>query len=145
MLPPEADLESWERQRQEALAGLMDALGAGHLELDADSLAFLPYFNRFVADQDYDSFDEDDWLYLHTMLAAYIADVLIRRYSARWRLRHDSRGPNYMLVATGYDGCEYEVSPMDVVYDGLKSIPLSVTHLLATAELTAHVVPEHDN
>ena|ERR1700761_2977047 len=144
MPPQETDLETWEHQRQEALAGLMDALDAGHLDLDADPLAFMPYLNRFVADQDYDTFDEDDWLYLHTMLAAYIGDVLIRKYGAHWRLRHDSRGPNYMLVTTGYDGHEYEVSPMDVVYDGLKDIPPALTAMLATAELTAHVVRRYD-
>jgi hypothetical protein len=141
----ETDLESWESQRQVALADFMDALEAGDLDLDADPLAFLAYLNRFVADQDYNSFDEDDWLYLQTMIAAYIADVLIRKYGAHWRLRHDSRGPNYMLVTNGYDGHEYEVSPMDVVYFGLKELPPDVTRMLASAELTAHVVRRYDN
>jgi hypothetical protein len=50
-----------------------------------------------------------------------------------------------MLVTTGYDGHEYEVSPMDVVYDGLKDVPPAVTQMLATAELTAHVVRRYDN
>ena len=141
----EIDLDAWERQRQEALASFMDALEVGDLDVDADPLAFLPYLNRFVADQDYDEFDEDDWRYLHTVLAAYIADVLIRKYGAHWRLRQDSRGPNYMLVATGYDGHEYEVSPMDVVYDDFKELPPVVTRMLATAELTAHVTRRYDD
>jgi len=145
MPQPETDLETWERERQAALADLMDALDASDLDLDADPLAFLPVLNRFVAEQDYDTFDEDDWRYLHTVLAAYIADVLIRKYRAHWRLRHDSRGPNYMLVTTGYDGHEYEVSPMDVVYDDFKNLPPEVTRMLATAELTAHVVRRYDN
>lgn len=123
----------------------MDALGAGGLDLAADPLAFLPFLNRFVADQDYDSFEEDDWLYLHTMIAAYVAEVLVRRYGAYWRLRQDSRGPNYMLVTTGYDGGEYEVSPMDVVYFNLKRVPPDVTYMLASAELTARVVRQYDD
>ena len=138
-------LERWESQRQAALAAFMDALGAGDLDLDADPLTLLPYLNRFVAVQDYDDFDEDDWLYLHTMLAAYIADVLIRKYGARWRLRNDSRGPNYMLAAIGYDGCEHEVSPLDVVYVSLRDIPPEPTHMLANAELTAHLVRRYDD
>jgi hypothetical protein len=141
----ETDLDAWERERQVALTGFMEALEAGDLDLDADPLAFLPYLNQFVADQEYDSFDQDDWQYLHSILAAFIADVLIRKYGAHWRLRHDSRGANYMLVTTGYDGHEYEVSPMDVVYDGLKDVPPAVTQMLATAELTAHVVRRYDN
>ena len=50
-----------------------------------------------------------------------------------------------MLVATGYDGHEHEVSPMDVVYDGFKDIPPVVMRLIATAELTAHLVRDHEN
>ena len=141
----ETDLERWESQRQVALAGFMDALGADELDLDADPLAFLPYLNRFVAVQDYDGFDEDDWLYLHSMLAAYIADVLIRKYGASWRLRHDSRGPNHVLAAIGYDGHEHEVAPLDVVYVGLRTIPPEPTHMLANAELTARLVRRYDD
>jgi hypothetical protein len=145
MAPPETDLETWERERQAALADLMDALDAGDLDLDADPLAFLPYLNRFISEQDYDTFDQDDWRYLHTILAAFIADVLIRKYGAHWRLRQDSHGPNYMLVTTGYDGHAYETSPMDVVYDDLKDLPPVVTRMLATAELTAHVVRRYED
>jgi hypothetical protein len=116
-------LARWEPQRQAALADFMDALDAGGLDLDADPLAFLPHLDRFVAGQDYEGFDEDDWLYLRTMIAAYVAEVLIRKHGAYWRLGHDSRGSNYMLVTTGRDGREYEVSPMDVVCDGLKGLP----------------------
>ncbi|MBR7828155.1 hypothetical protein KDK95_17695 [Actinospica sp. MGRD01-02] len=141
---PETDLEAWERGRREALAAFMVALDAGEVDLEADPLAFLPYLNRFVADQDYDAFDQDDWRYLHAILAAYIADVLIRKYGARWRLRHDARGPNYMLVTIGYDGGEYETSPMDIVYHGLGQVPPVVTRMLATAELTAHLVRRYD-
>lgn len=141
----DTSLGTWEHERQQALRGFMEALDAGDLDLDADPLAFLPYLNRFVADQDYAGFHEDDWRYLHTILAAYIAEVLIRKHGARWRLRHDSRGPNYMLVTTGLDGREYETSPLDVVYFGLKELPPEPTRMLATAELTAHVVARYES
>ena len=140
----DTSLGTWEHQRQQALRSFMDALDAGGLDLDADPLAFLPYLSRFVADQDYADFAQDDRRYLHTVLAAYIADVLIRTHGAHWRLRHDSRGPNYMLVTIGVDGREYETSPMDVVYFGLKDLPPNAARMLAAAELTAHVVPRYD-
>lgn len=138
------DLQTWESNRQEALSGLMQALDAGDLDLDADPLAFAPALDRFAAEQDYDALDEDDWLWLHAALAAYLAEVLIRKYDACWRLRHDSRGPNYMLVVTGYDGQEHEVSPMDVVYEDLKELPPVVLRMVATAELTAKLVRQHE-
>lgn len=137
----EADLEDWERGRRTALAGLLQALDAQVVDLDADPLSFLPVLDEFLAGQDYSGLDEDDWLWLHTALAAYVAEVLIRKHGAHWRLREDSRGPNYMLVVTGYDGLEHEVSPMDVVYDDFKDLPPVSMRMIATAELTAHVVP----
>ena len=140
----DTSLGTWEHERQQALRSFMEALDAGEVDLDAEPLALLPHLNRFVADQDYETFDQDDWRYLHTILAAYIAEVLIRKHGARWRLRHDSRGPNYMLVTTGLDGGEYETSPLDVVYFGLKDLPPEPTRMLATAELTAHVVARYD-
>jgi hypothetical protein len=140
----ETELEAWERNRREALTGLMEALDAQDVDLDADPLAFLPILDEFVAGQDYSELDEDDWLWLHTALAAYVAEVLIRKHDAHWRLREDSRGPNYMLAATGYDGDEHEVSPMDVVYDDFKELPPVVMRMIATAELTAHLVRAHE-
>lgn len=98
--------------------------------------------DRFVSGQNYDSFDYDDWLWLLTILAAYVAQVLIVNYRAHWELRTDNRGPNYMLVMTGLDGQDQAGSPMDVVYDDFQQRPPVVMRMLATAELTAGVVPD---
>ena len=140
MTEPDEDLQTWERDRRKALSGLMQALDAGDMNLDADPLAFAPVLDRFAAEQDYDELDEDDWLWLHTAVAAYLAEVLIRKHDAHWRVRHDSRGENYVLVVTGYDGEEHEVSPMDVVYEDFREFPPVVLRMVATAELTAKLV-----
>lgn len=134
------DLEGWERERRAALDGLMSALDVGGIDLDADPLAFLPALDAFVAEQDYGSFDQEDWLWLHTALAAYLAQLLIIRHGARWTAAADARGINYLLVAHGLDGNEHTVSPMDVVYDDLQNTPPVVMRMLATAELTLGVV-----
>lgn len=144
-MPEHSDLESWERNRQEALKGLTEALDAQDLDLSEDPLSFLPVLDQFLAGQDYSELDQDDWRWLHTVLAAYLAEVLIRKYGAQWRLRHDERGPNYMLAVTGYDGREHEVSPMDIVYDDFKELPPVAMRMIATAELTAHLVRDHEN
>lgn len=137
----ETDLEVWERSRRAALAGLLQALDPQGVDLDAGPPCLPADPRRVPRGQDYSGLDEDDWLWLHTALAAYMAEVLIRKHGAHWRLREDSRGPNYMLVTTGYDGLENEVSPMDVVYDDFKSLPPVVMRMIATAELSAHIVP----
>ncbi|WP_159080080.1 hypothetical protein [Nocardia suismassiliense] len=128
-------IAEWERQRREALAGLVDALDAGHLDLDADPLSFLAIFDDFVASQEYDSMDDDDWRWLHTMLAAYVAQVLIVEHGAAWDLISDDQGANYILTLRGRDGLERSVSPMDIVYDDLKRwTPPEVPRILAAAE-----------
>jgi hypothetical protein len=136
------DLEGWERERRAALDGLVTALGADMTDIDADPLTFLPTLDAFVAEQDYGSFGQEDWLWLHTALAAYVAQVLITRHGARWTAATDERGTNYLLVAQGLDGNEHAVSPMDVVYDDLQNTPPVVMRMLATAELTLGVVPD---
>ena len=136
------DLESYESERRAALDGLVSALDAEGIDLDADPLAFLPTLDAFVAEQDYGSFDQEDWLWLHTALAAYLAQVLIARHGAHWMAATDERGTNYLLVARGLDGSEHAVSPMDVVYDDLQHTPPVVMRMLATAELTLGVVPD---
>jgi hypothetical protein len=136
------DVDLWERQRREALDGLVDALAANEVDLDNDPLSFLPVLDRFVADQDFGAFDQDDWRWLHTALAAYLAQVLIVRHHAHWDTITDERGVNYQLVMTGLDGREHAMSPLDVVYDDLQHLPPVVMRMLATAERTAHVIPD---
>ena len=136
------DVERWERQRRQALDALVQALAATDVDLDSDPLGFLPVLDQFVAGQDFAGFDQDDWLWLHTALGAYLAQVLIVVHHARWDTTTDERGVNYLLVMTGLDGHEHAVSPMDVVYDDFQHLPPVVMRMLATAERTAHVVPD---
>lgn len=137
-------LAQWEGQRREALSGLVDALDADHLDLDADPLSFLAIFDEFVAVQEYGSMDDGDWLWLHTMLAAYVAQVLIVEHGAKWDLTADDRGPNYILVARGRDGLQHSVSPMDLVYEDLRCwTPPEVPRILAAAETAIVVSYEH--
>lgn len=138
------DIDSWERQRQEALASLMEALDADDVDLDDDPLAFAAHLDYFLLNQDYDELENDDWIWLQAALASYLAEVLIRKYGAYWRLIHDSRGPNYMLVARGIDGQEHEVSPSDVVHLELRQRPPNMLRIVANAELAASLTPTYD-
>jgi hypothetical protein len=137
-----AHLDVWEQQRRATLADFTDLLEAGHLDLDNDPLSFMPVIDQFVAGQDHSTMAEDDVLYLRTAIAAYLilAQVLIVRYQARWKVAEDQRGTNHVLVMTGRDGHEHAVSPLDVVYDDFAQPPPVVMRMLATAEKTARVV-----
>lgn len=144
MIDHTGDLTEWETQRQRFLAALITLLEAESVDLDADPTALVPTIDEFVAAQDYSEIDQDDWLWLHTALAAYVAEVLIRKYDARWERRTDGRGPNYLLVAEIGDGTDHAVSPMDVVHDGLQQTPPAITRMIATAELAAGLVPDNE-
>jgi hypothetical protein len=139
------NIDQWETQRREALRGLVDMLEVTDVDLDHDPLRLLAPLDGFVATLNYSELDQDDWVRLHTLLAAYLAQVLIVRYHAHWRATTDQRGVNHVLVMTGRDGREHTVSPMDVVYDDLQQLPPAVVRMLATAERTAHLVPDIDD
>ncbi|WP_067701002.1 DUF3806 domain-containing protein [Nocardia jejuensis] len=136
----------WEHGRREDLHFLQEVLGAEELDLEQDPLALLATLDHFVSSQDYDTLDEDGWLWLHTVLAAYIAHVILVLYEAHWDVITDSRGPNYVLVVKGIDGSDHLVSPMDVVHDDFgRSGPPDVARMLGTAELSAGVALESWN
>jgi hypothetical protein len=63
----------WEAQRRRFLAPLIKLLEAENADLDAEPIALVPVIHKLVAGQDYAEVDQDDWLWLHTALAAYVA------------------------------------------------------------------------
>ncbi|MBF6296303.1 hypothetical protein IU459_01945 [Nocardia amamiensis] len=131
----EISIAEWERGRREALRGLLDALGVDDIDLETDPVAFLSILDEFVAAQDYSNMDEGDWIWLHTILAAYVAQVFIVEYRAKWDLITDERGPNYVLLVAGRDGVERAISPMDIVYEDLRRYsPPELARILAVAE-----------
>ncbi|WP_306362155.1 hypothetical protein [Nocardia sp. CC227C] len=146
-MPERADkITVWEQSRREDLQFLQEALGAEALDLEQDPLSFLAPLDHFVSMQDYDALDEDGRFWLHAALSAYIAQVILVLYDARWDVITDSRGPNYVLVVKGLDGNDHIVSPMDVVYDDFnRARRPEVARMLGTAELTAGVARESWN
>ncbi|WP_157978425.1 MULTISPECIES: DUF3806 domain-containing protein [Nocardia] len=140
MVSQKLQIARWESQRREALAGVAAALDAEGIDLDMDPLAFLAILDSFVAGQDYGDLDDDEWVWLHTTLAAYVAQVLIVEFGAEWDIVEDARRSNYVLRVTGRDGLRHAVSPMDVVHEDFnEALPPIVPRILAKAELAAGV------
>ncbi|WP_040801307.1 hypothetical protein [Nocardia higoensis] len=128
-------LGRWELQRRTALAEFLRAAGIGDADIDNDPVSLLTELDLFVVGQDFSAMDEEDWLYLHTMLAAYVAQVFIVEFGAEWRLLVDDRGLNYVLVAGGRDVSEGFFSPLDLVYEDFRrSQPPRLPRMLAAAE-----------
>ncbi|MFI9507127.1 hypothetical protein [Nocardia sp. NPDC052566] len=143
MIDKDSRLTEWERQRRESLSGLRSALDADHIDLDSDPLAFMATLDEFIAGQDFEHMDDDDWLWLHTMLAAYVAQVFLVEHHAKWDLITDERGSNYILIVRGRDGADHFVSPMDIVYDDFgRAMPPEIPRILAAAELAAGIGSE---
>ncbi|MET8649642.1 DUF3806 domain-containing protein [Nocardia aurea] len=140
MVSQTLQIARWESQRREALAEVAAALDAKGIDLDADPLAFLAILDSFVTGQDYGDLDDDEWVWLHATLAAYVAQVLIVEFGAEWDIVDDARGSNYVLMVTGSDGLQRAVSPMDVVHEDFnEALPPIVPRILAKAELAAGV------
>ncbi|MBF6357669.1 hypothetical protein IU449_24495 [Nocardia higoensis] len=128
-------LGRWEMQRRTALADFLRAIDVSDLNMDIDPASLLAELDMFVVGQDFSMMGEEDWLYLHTMLAAYVAQVFIVEFGAEWKLLVDERGPNYVLVVRGRDGSEGFFSPLDVVYEDFQRAgPPRLPRMLAAAE-----------
>lgn len=135
-------IERWERQRKEFLMEVCSTLELGEFNLNTDPLAILAALDEFVAGQDYGSMDEDDWIWLQTFLAAYVAQVFIVEFKAKWEIVIDDRGESHRLVVVGLDGAERAFSPIDLVYEDFRTgMHPEIVRILATAEVKAAVVP----
>ncbi|WP_040801311.1 hypothetical protein [Nocardia higoensis] len=85
-------LGRWEMQRRAALAAFLRAVGIGDADIDIDPVSLLIELDLFVVGQDFSAMDEEDWLYLNTVLAAYVAQVFIVEFEAEWKILVDERG-----------------------------------------------------
>ncbi|MFJ5718564.1 hypothetical protein [Streptomyces sp. NPDC093149] len=70
---------------------------------------------------------------------SYVSDFLIQKYGARWTVVDDStttRGYRYVIETEDRDGKNRKIDPADVVMAELKNLPIEITRMLASAELT---------
>lgn len=95
----------------------------------ADTRALVPAFQAYVDGFDFDASPVSEIQTVHSDLAAYLAEHLIRTFDARWASRVDMKG-RLWVVTLG----SRAVDPFDVAHDEIVHRPVQITRLLAKGE-----------
>ncbi|MGW5213820.1 hypothetical protein ACWEQO_22120 [Streptomyces sp. NPDC004051] len=140
---PGPELDRWIEEGRRAILDIAEMLGVSADAYTADPARLIPYLQNYVSRLPLREFEQPDWMTLHGDLLSYVADFLIRVHGARWIVVEDQSMPHgfrYVIEATGREGGVHRVDPADVVANELKNPPIEVARMLASAELTLHLV-----
>jgi hypothetical protein len=139
-------LEEWALGGREAVFSMAEEFEAARETVAEDPLSLLPLWDNFLSSLPFDEFDDDDWFWLQSQIAAYVAYVLIQVHGGRWGVAADSSAPQdvkYVVTVTGWDGVERQLDVLDLAYEELGHRPPVVMRMLGNAEKLAGVtVPE---
>jgi hypothetical protein len=144
----EPDLQGWIEEGRRNIIDVADMLGVPPDVYGRDPMSLIPALQDYVSRAPLDEFEQSDWVTLHADLMSYIADYLIQKHGARWDVADDPtapRGYRFVIEATGRDGQTRRVDPADVVRKEFSSLPIEITRMLASAELTLGLSPRDDN
>ncbi|MEU0197762.1 MULTISPECIES: hypothetical protein [unclassified Streptomyces] len=144
---PEPDLERWIHEGRRTVIDVADMLGVPPEVYTRDPLTLIPALQNYVSRLPLTQFEPSDWITLQSDLMAYVADVLIQRHGARWIVVDDSttpRGYRYVIEAEGLDGQTRRIDPVGAVQAEFTNLPIEVTRMLASAELTLRLTNEVD-
>ncbi|GGK54200.1 hypothetical protein [Nocardia camponoti] len=142
MAQSEELLSRWEEERVPFLFDVLDSLGLPLSDLESGPLVYVAAVEEFLAAQDYAQMDDDDWVWLHTFLAAFIAQVFMVEHSARWVSVQTGGRTAFHLTLIDREGAERSFDPHELVYnDFQKRLPPEVVRMLAAAEAATGVVP----
>lgn len=136
------DLARWSEEAHNNALEFSEVLGISAEVYSEDPLNLLPALQVYVARLPLSEFEQSDWVTLHTDLTSYLADVLIRRRSACWRVVEDATSPHgyrYVVEATGLDGRLHQVEPYAVVMEEFRNLPIEITRMIANAEVSLGV------
>jgi len=108
-------------------------------------MSLIPALQSYVSRAPLGEFEQSDWITLHSDLMSYVADYLIQKHGARWNIAQDPttpRGYRYVIEATGRDGQTRRIDPADVVMKEFSSLPVDITRMLASSELTLRLASQ---
>lgn len=143
LVPPTVEtarrhLADWGADASYSLRWLVEQLGADLQAYDYDPYTCLPQLDEFVA-----RFTPGDLAehraFLHSRLAAYVAEVLIRGRGAYWEVIPDARNRNgyaYVVMVPGTDGTTHHVDPYRVVGEHLDPVPQRLALILERVEFS---------
>jgi hypothetical protein len=137
-----SDLQGWIEGERRNIIGMADMLGVPSDVYTRDPMSLIPALQDYVSRAPLDEFEQSDWITLHADLMSYVADYLIQKHGASWSVADDPgapRGYRFVIEATGRDGQTRRVDPFDVVSKEFGSLPIEITRMLASAELTLHL------
>ncbi|MFE0721024.1 hypothetical protein ACFW23_08735 [Streptomyces rochei] len=140
-----SDLQEWIEGERRNILGVADMLGVSYDVYNRDPMTLIPALQNYVSRAPFDEFEQSDWITLHADLMSYVADYLIQKHGASWSVADDSaapRGYRFVIEATGRDGHTRRVDPFDVVGKELGSLPIDITRMLASAELTLNLASQ---
>lgn len=123
------DLAEWAEGGRVAIRGMVESLDGDLAAFDRDPLTFEPVLDDFVMRLPLDELEEDDWVWLHTQLAAYLAEVLITNRAGRWA----RAGERYVVAVEGRDGTVRHVDPFQLVHEELRPVPQRLVRMLERA------------
>ncbi|MFD9337780.1 hypothetical protein ACFWBF_25780 [Streptomyces sp. NPDC060028] len=135
----EPDLQEWIEEGHQNIVEVADMLGVTPEIYSRDPMSLIPVLQDYVSRAPLSEFEQSDWLTLHSDLMSYVADYLIQKHGAQWCVADDPnapRGYRFVIEATGRDGHSRRIDPADVVMKEFSSLPIEITRMLASAELT---------
>ncbi|MEV8021819.1 hypothetical protein AB0O76_36940 [Streptomyces sp. NPDC086554] len=130
---PPPPLEEWALGAHNAIRAMVDSVGGDVAVFDHDPLTFQTTLDDFVTRLPFKEFEEDDWIWLHSQLVAYTADILIRNYGGRWaRLTDASLTPShrYLIAAVSQDGVPRHIDLHSLVFEHLHPVPQRIPRLI---------------
>ncbi|WP_367046966.1 hypothetical protein [Streptomyces sp. Je 1-332] len=142
---PEPDLERWIEDSRNNIVGIADMLGVAPDVYVGDPLQLVPALQNYVSRLPYQEFEPSDWVTLLSDLMSYVSEFLIEKHGARWNVVDDStapRGYRYVVEAEGRDGQLRTIDPSDVVREEFGNLPIEITRMLASAELTLRLTTQ---
>lgn len=137
-MPPQTTAE-WAEGCREHVEGLAADWGVADA-YRADTRALVRPLQAHVDAIDLDTVSRDEIESVHTDLAAFLAEHLIRTFGAHWESMLDGAGPAWVVALNGR-----EVDPFDVAHDEIVHRPVIVARLLAKGEVALGVTSGSDH
>ncbi len=141
------ELPTWAGDSHQSFQEFAKETNAPAEALTGDPIALVPYLRAYLSELPLNEFTQDDWVTLHTDLASFLAEFMITNHAASWAVReapNSPRGFRYVLAVDRPVAGSGVVDPFEVVASELRSPPIEVARMIATAELTAGVTRRYD-
>ncbi|GAB3960176.1 hypothetical protein GCM10027614_81350 [Micromonospora vulcania] len=95
------ELPTWASESHQNFEEFAKELNAPAQALAGDPFALVPYLQAYLSELPLSQFEQDDWVTLHTDLASFLAEFMIRNHAASWVVREAPNSPGFPVRARG--------------------------------------------